>query len=743
MKALALRTRFRHAERDGDACLLVYDSAALPPSTISADVRDILIHRPNTPWIYVLCPFMPSGEAWPLLFDSLAPERAGCLISLVTLWKVEGAGGDWEVEHVDKDGTRRSLENELVHGWLFDLFDSRGGLVRAPAGVHFTKLSGQHTDRFLRTSNVLLTSAAVGVIAFFSLALVGDARIRRVYVDTAPLISVAFAMTRVARAFGMSLGEPEVESFSSYGGLGNLPPVGASDLFLLSASTSGSLATALRDRGATERMIITLFLLGPSPREASMGQIVCNLTLTPDRLFGYERVVNASAAQCGLCKRNYLQAPLEGDQFMLHKRDAVRLRVSRLSQPGSARETMSSLAKRRLWAVDRFATSYKTNVRFDLAASLQPGAPLLEPTVRLLRRFTPAPLDVIVLIGIDTTLFQSVAITAGLQMTAATIYAHGDLSQMPARAGGRVLVMVGVLDDHAQLRGVNAQMRIKAPHGDVTYLSALTIVDSGQTLHELSMFLSYGERGLDTFTFRSAQTLMLPNPDGGASAWSQEIELLQRMRAELEGALAPRLERRLAELSEGISTDSLFIAGKDQPLSISADFVYLDTNGDISTISQADIFVVVANLLATARCDNVGLTTPPGKLPGGVVKSQSVYGQVLVNLATLCPRNLRDYNDAVLRAAMLRAAHVQELNYAVDAACSAEVLPVFEAELESWTAGHGNASPEILMALATGRLQLYRPHLERLVSLARRSIPEDWAQQLLEQVVATAKADIG
>jgi hypothetical protein len=121
-----------------------------------------------------------------------------------------------------------------------------------------------------------------------------------------------------------------------------------------------------------------------------------------------------------------------------------------------------------------------------------------------------------------------------------------------------------------------------------------------------------------------------------------------------------------------------------------------------------------------------------------VVKNQSVYGQILVNLATLCPRNLRDYNDSILRAAFLRAAHQQELNYAVDERCSSEVLAVFVAEIDAWNSGHGNATPEIVMALACGRLKLWPEHLERFVKHCKEVIVDDWAQQLLHIVVGEA-----
>ena len=109
--------------------------------------------------------------------------------------------------------------------------------------------------------------------------------------------------------------------------------------------------------------------------------------------------------------------------------------------------------------------------------------------------------------------------------------------------------------------------------------------------------------------------------------------------------------------------NALFLPGLDQrALAIAPDFVYLDTNADRGEISQADIFLVVSNLLAVARTSGLhsGLSQEHHQW------SQSVYGQVLVDLPTVCPRNFRDYNDAVLRASFIRAASKKELNYSVD-----------------------------------------------------------------------------
>lgn len=460
MKALALRTRFRTTDREGDACLLVYDTVDLAASTISSDVRDILVRRPNTPWIYVLCPFLSREVAHEALFGGFAPERAGHQISLLHFSKDDAV---WKIKHSEQDGPSSDLDSELVHGWLFDLFDSRGGLVKAPAGVHFTKLSGQHTDRFLRASNVLLTSAAIGAIAFFCLGLIGDVHVKRVFVDTAPLVGVAFAMARVAKAAGMGSSDPEVESFSSYGGLNNLPPLGSSDLFLLSASTSGSLAGELVRKNACEALIITLFLLGVPPTERTIGKVACNLTITKDRSFGYEPVVNAKADKCRFCQRGYLAAPLEGDQFLLEKRDVTRMRISSASQPKQARDAMEKLARKGLLSVELFTATQKTNIRLDLKAALEQVTDIREQTLRLLRRFTPNPLDVIVLVDIDVALFKFLVAEAALstQFQNIPVYTYDQLASIPAQQGARVLVFLGVIDDHAKVRSVNAQMRGK------------------------------------------------------------------------------------------------------------------------------------------------------------------------------------------------------------------------------------------------------------------------------------------
>eukprot|EP00456_Euglypha_rotunda_P016346 TRINITY_DN15397_c0_g1_i14.p1 TRINITY_DN15397_c0_g1~~TRINITY_DN15397_c0_g1_i14.p1 ORF type:complete len:261 (-),score=31.13 TRINITY_DN15397_c0_g1_i14:50-832(-) len=242
MRALALATRYRIGLFEGDARLLVYDAPSLSGSLIGDDVREVLDQRPNTPRIYVMAPFIPLVEVSEALKTSAALRRAGAIASgqeLAVVGLRLSAEGRITVvsrsyslngEDVVVEGDEVLLPEELREGWLFDLFDSNRGRVDAPPGIHFGKASDKHSDKFLRTSSVLLSTAACALVGLFALAAVRPQEPRRIFVDTAPLLSVAFAMQRVASTLGLWPQMPSAKSFSSYGGVDKLPRLSTGEI---------------------------------------------------------------------------------------------------------------------------------------------------------------------------------------------------------------------------------------------------------------------------------------------------------------------------------------------------------------------------------------------------------------------------------------------------------------------------------------------------------------------------------
>ena len=127
------------------------------------------------------------------------------------------------------------------------------------------------------------------------------------------------------------------------------------------------------------------------------------------------------------------------------------------------------------------------------------------------------------------------------------------------------------------------------------------------------------------------------------SSWSQELQLLWRLSE--QAALPEPLAARPGWLeSASESSDTAFLRGLEGQLKLAANFVFLDTTNALERISQADVYAVVWNLIATEPCDGKGLIEPVRRVSPPLSWSQSVYGQVV-----LCPSNFRNCNDAVLR----------------------------------------------------------------------------------------------
>ncbi|PMS21101.1 hypothetical protein C0Z18_07835 [Trinickia dabaoshanensis] len=743
MSALRLTTRFRQDAYEGEASLLVYDEYEFTESTLSEDVRHIFDQRPATANIYVLAPFADEATLVNAIASGVAVKRARRYFEgiggRVRLLGIEQ--GDGEKRRVSaipfeyagdevRPGRREALDSRLCSGWLFDLFHRGSGLVEAPAGVHFGKVSGRHSNKFLRASGPLLSSEACAAVAFFAFAAASGMAPSRIFVDTAPIIAVAFAMARMAIAQGLWDKHPPVKSFSSYGGVEKLPRRRPTDFYLISASTSGGLARRLVNSQVDKSRIVTLFYLGSGAAEYD-GSVVCNLTYRNDGLFGYPPVSNYPAQDCPFCKEGYFLAQLEGDQFLLERRAIKRLAVRSAAQPKDAREAVERLARTGCLDVTLFKSAVRpAGVALDAESLLDADAHLRGDFIRMLRRFTPAPLNYVALVGLSEEKFFELVKEAGLETIVANSAITTDgLEGLKSVPNGTALVVFGCLCNHAHAREINARMRTLVPGGSVAYLSAVTIAETAQALAELDMFLSFGERGRDTFTFRSALQFMLPAPVPGDTSWEAEHEKLLLMRE--KKALAPELQSRLDTLNASAhSSNQLFFSGCRPSLEIARDFVYLDTKDRRHEISQADVFAVVVNILACARAENHGLAGKPSR-SGVTAWSSSVYGHVLV-----CPSNFAIYNDAVLRAAFLRAASPSELLYSMDEECSTEMLNVILAEADAWGKGGGDALPEFLLALAIGRMRLARGHCEELCARLNEGQLPEYLRDLAREIEA-------
>jgi hypothetical protein len=431
MAELSLNTRYREKQFESDARVVIFDGLRVTSANIADEVRDLIARRPLTRNIFIAAPCISGAALEGLLREGVAAVRAAANLGEadLRLWmldlrehaetlriEVQDVGATIADGHPAgaPSGTWRPIEAELIEGWLFDLFDMSGALVDAPPGVHFTKSSGKHSSQFLRTSSTLLSTAACGFIAMAALAKLRYMQPRRVFVDTAPLLSVVYAMYSVATVRGFWAALPAAKSFSSYGGKDKLPHLTVGDMVLISASTSGGLARELVVLGARAEMLLTIYYLAADRNQQPLGATACNLTAGAERTFGYRQLESYPAERCPLCDRGFVSAELEGDQFLIDRRSVKRLRLLRATQQDDARELFRKTARTGAWQVPiHSAPLGRSTLELRREAILNEGGIFEKELGRLLQRFTPSPLDLVICVGLDAPMLQSIAHRAG------------------------------------------------------------------------------------------------------------------------------------------------------------------------------------------------------------------------------------------------------------------------------------------------------------------------------------------
>lgn len=735
MKPVTLTTRHLLDEAENDACLLVVDDQTVSASALSERVRNLVDQRPLVQSIYVVAPNLSGDQLQEMLATGLAVSRAqakssdeGPRFFILDLRVVEvGVALQALPLFVGYAGTVKAgdwqpIEYSLIEGWLFNLFDTNGALVQAPIGVHFSKSSGRHSNVFLRSSSTLMSTASCGLLAMVALAKTGGVVPRRIFVDTAPLLSVAYSMHHVALVRKLWDLMPPAQSFSSYGGVGGLPRLATGDLVLISASTSGGLAEGLLSKGVQEGMLVTLFFLGQKESALSKGGVLCNLTARTGLLYGYPPLQSYKADECRFCNAGDVLAELEGDQFLIDRRKVKLLRLAGDTQLDEHRRLFEKISRNKIVKarVNQSASRF-TRFEFLPSAVLDCGGQLNAEFGRLLSRFVPHPLHFVVLVNLEEGAVRASMKQHGLESVIENtrFITAAEIESLEEPENPRnFLVLFSVLEDHSQARTINAALRAKSRGGNVAYLAALVIAQSARVAEDLRIFLTYGSRGRDTFTFKSASSLLLPYIGKDASPWAKERAYLGALTVEQQEL--PEISARLDWLSTAAAeSDGLFLVGNGgAELTIQPDFVFLPTMAQPELVSQADVLAVVSNVLACARAGKGNVTSVPQR-------GTPIWGQTSLYQVLLCPSNFHDFNDPVLRASLLRGADEQELNYVLDETSSAEMLALLQAELMAWVHGSGNSLPEFLLALSTRRLRLTHGHATELrTSIASAKLPD-------------------
>lgn len=705
--------RFSEPNSDRKSSLMIYSTSKPTFDTLAKVLKQEIESNLTPKKVYLLSPSKfaltqqqcRDDAAFVSEYDAYVGdiEHTLCCISVASTGMLAYCNGDKLPEN---------LRKEILQQGMITLFKKHSGLIVSNHSYHFVKPSGDHCNKFIRASNLLVSSTEVSFLATSLLPYL-EHGLKRIYVDTSSisfLVSIALGLTG---NFTKSL--PIIESFESYGAL-HEPYDFVEDEFslvLISATTSGSLAKRLfRETRFSRNQIITLFHLNlPCDQEGVFD-------ISPA---AREGIVSTNAAECSFCKLGSKQIRIAGDQFLPEnpKHDQLVIKKTDFSKD---RQTFFRLfAGNNVlgWNTTTGSTEESPeHFHINVDQAIQLNEVKLESLIlKNIKRYTSRDLATVITFNDEGSKKLSERVKQHLDGDANSIKwldATG-FSEAEVSGTASVLVVAGAITSGRSLLSISRKLRSIDSSASIVYLVVFSKLPTQVDYLQLKNDLNQGGNDLVVLLQCS-----VPRIKGHTkTAWDWECDVLQPYSTEdplgdANNPLPSILANRYNCIT-GLTHDSndLFLPVFDgSSLKLRRTFAFwsdLDLPTErLKNTTQADVYWTIQCVLHDLRTknENSGLST--------------TYHTTLIS-----PANFDRYNDGVIQACILRAALPMEMDYRVDPAFSRRMTDVILAILSNWNNDQGEAILEFLMALWTKRLQLLGEHIKELVECNNEGMTED------------------
>lgn len=650
------------------------------------------------------------------------------------------------------DGYRRAVAERIEQ----DVRES-DIVVPAPPNFWFEKLSGRYASHFIRAESLLQSTATIELFALALLAPFHEWWAAQkpsqraqtsIYIDTMGIWPLAEKLTQLHRCEGRDDTEYIIESFKSYEGIEKWMPIKRPAFVLISASTSGSLEAHVRERvkPAVVEVRTLIRLKSDEGKSGALGSGVLYelpLKLSGTPAFNDMRSEFVAAAKNLPLGDESIQ--ISGERFLSRyvKPRLVRLVYTALSEP--MRGALAELAVNNRLSVGqvKFDGTSRWSITFDGALTHKALTSAAEGKASLLRDWLknyafPGPIAVVY-----PALGGSTAREVTIDAKAVAEAAANELRQYPGTdvvvvssedllATSKVqhhqldkrgfVVICPVIGSGFTFKQIAALLRTVQKSGPRLFLTYVALPESEAQLNQLSQDLSRSDGGI-SYTFLNRYAFPVGRLEQALN-WRAELGVLTKLidESKQRGVHYPvSLDRRVSDLESGRSLDGdrVFLptlTGASPKLS--SGFALWTGSDEISgNHLGAAVLLTIATLLeATRSAKTKTLATTLGK---------SLFQQALLD-----PENFTRYNDGIIQAAMLRAAYSSELDYRSHPGASNDMARLVTKWLQLASHPIGDAAPEFLLAMATGKLRLSPNHERAVLQEAMKAENASWLSVL-------------
>lgn len=567
----------------------------------------------------------------------------------------------------------------------------------APAGHNFRHPSGTILKLFIQAKEIAYNEAELQYVGRGICLLESsfDWRgIHKIFIDSMGIYSL------VKEAVSFSGSSAMIENFHSYDGLPMLTIPSENEVAIISASTSGSMAEKLIDKGFKSEKILTLI-------DTSLRATITKTLLVLDKSLLPSKKDSESHI-------HETEIELVGEQFTFKAKPPKQITIGIQHRPSDLNDILKTFG---LTGVNRLNESLFTINKSPLISLKADN--LLE--CDNFNKWLDEEITWSLPSSVKTIIYKddgaSLKLAERVRSKILQIRGHGnEVSIIEASSVNSeklqnctgVLIVSAFCGDGGELRQISRDLRefeetIIPRH----FLIGVGIPQSMSAWDKLRMFLVRNSTKR-LYDFSVWKVLPL-GPDIISSSWTDLSDFSARIEV-MSDVEYPKLkdneiESLLDTLGNVIheSANSLLPNNLGDSLELTAGFVFFNGlfENELSKIEQSVVMMTISSVLQAAREHS----------NKDICLSPSNYQSVV-----LSPENFLRYNDDILQACLLRASLPSELDYSSNADLSNLMSEFLYKLFARHNHSFGFSALEFAAALAIGKLKLRKDHLTHLVS---------------------------
>lgn len=586
-----------------------------------------------------------------------------------------------KVDEVDDGGV---FVGRIRRQGLTQLFRRHGAVIYAGPTAHFVRPSKRCSNHFYRASQALSDGAGIYFVALWLLPYLTD-KTTFVHLDTSTIASVVFAALLLKAPHA----HPTVVTFQSYDHLEG-HQFGDGDLVIISASQSGEMKKCIASKGVNLANVLTLFSSAPAPDK----QVLCDIRYDADtNVAGYQFAEDAVSSP-----------PMTRPIRIISEHFVVGTEEPRMVVPGIKdapkviKEVLAKLVGSNvLVALKRPQDSSPVvSVWFDMNKFVKLEVFQQEWIKKTVARHVPATTRAIITSAdgqsIETADSLDKAVIAQGGKLAAQRLTPADLGKKHAwpDSASPVVILSGPAGRGAELLSISRALRTFAKDSHRIFMVPGIIGTSQRAIDLLDRNLTQGGH-----QFHRMFDLVIDR-ETAAESWQCELQLLKHL------PQADCIQKRIESLEANAGrTNDMFLASlkhDEQKREISLDltlrdnFAFWPNNKNCTDASHADVYTTICALLENLRSDSTSLDRR-------LINDMQTH-------TVLDAETFTRFNDGVIQAAFLRAAHPIELNYKTAPLVSRIMLDLLRQMIQLKGQQQGEALAEFLLSIACKRMCL-------------------------------------